>query len=85
MSEFTADDGGDETLFIGRCQRHAFGVKGSALLRRARRDGIDAMEEVRKFVLNNKIAKKGDKVVVVAGAPLNTHGIETNMMLVETV
>jgi pyruvate kinase len=46
---------------------------------------MDAMEEVRKFVLSNKIAKKGDKVVIVAGAPLNTHGVETNLMLVETV
>jgi pyruvate kinase len=45
----------------------------------------DAMEEVRKFVLENKVAKKGDKVVVVAGAPFNTHGVETNLMLVETV
>jgi pyruvate kinase len=46
---------------------------------------MDAMEEVRKFVLSNKIAKKGDKVVIVAGAPLNTHGVETNLMLVETI
>jgi pyruvate kinase len=46
---------------------------------------VDAMEEVRKFALDNKIAKKGDKVVVVAGAPLNTPGVETNLMLVETI
>lgn len=43
------------------------------------------MDETRKFVLANKIAKVGEKVVVVAGAPLNTHGVETNLMLVETV
>jgi pyruvate kinase len=45
----------------------------------------DAMEEVRKFALENKVAQKGDKVVVVAGVPLNTHGVGTNLMLVETV
>jgi pyruvate kinase len=46
---------------------------------------VDAMDEIRKFVLDNKIAKKGEKVVVVAGVPLNTIGVETNLMLVETV
>lgn len=45
----------------------------------------EAMTEVRKFSLENKIAKEGDKVVVVAGAPLNTSGVSTNLMLVETV
>ena len=47
--------------------------------------GIDALEEVRKFAIEKKIAKKGEKVVVVAGVPFNTHGVETNLMLVETV
>jgi pyruvate kinase len=46
---------------------------------------IEAMDEVRKFVLKNKLAEEGDKVVVVAGAPFNTPGVETNLMLVETV
>jgi pyruvate kinase len=46
---------------------------------------IDALDEIRKFVLDNKIAKKGEKVVVVAGVPLNTPGVGTNLMLVETV
>ena len=46
---------------------------------------IEAMNEVRKFVLKVKLAKKGDKVVVAAGVPFNTHGVETNLMLVETV
>jgi pyruvate kinase len=45
----------------------------------------EAMNEIRKFALDNKIAKLGEKVVVVAGAPLNTPGVETNLMLVETV
>ncbi len=44
-----------------------------------------AMTEVRKFVLKNNLAKKGDKVVVAAGAPFNQKGVETNLMLVETV
>lgn len=46
---------------------------------------IDAMDEIRKFVIKNKFAKKGDCVVVVAGAPFNTKGIKTNLMLVERV
>jgi pyruvate kinase len=46
---------------------------------------IEAMVEVRKFVLANKLANKGDKVVVAAGAPFNKKGVETNLMLVETV
>ena len=44
-----------------------------------------AMDEVRKFVVKQKLAKKGDKVVVVAGAPFNTKCVETNLMMVETV
>ena len=43
------------------------------------------MAEVRKFALENNIAQKGDKVVVVAGAPFNQKGVETNLMLAETV
>jgi pyruvate kinase len=46
---------------------------------------IAALDEIRDFVLNNKIAKKGEKVVVVAGVPFNTQGVETNLMLVETI
>ena len=46
---------------------------------------IHAMIEVRKFVLKNNLAQKGEKVVVVAGAPFNQRGVETNLMLVETV
>ena len=45
----------------------------------------EAMVEIRKFVLENKLAKKGDKVVVAAGMPFNKKGVETNLMLVETV
>ena len=46
---------------------------------------VHAMIEVRRFVLQNNLAKKGDKVVVVAGAPFNQKNVETNLMLVETV
>jgi len=46
---------------------------------------IQAMVEIRKFVLKNKLAVKGDFVVVVAGAPFNTKGVKTNLMLVETI
>ena len=46
---------------------------------------VHAMIEVRRFVLQNNLAKKGDKVVVAAGAPFNQKNVETNLMLVETV
>jgi len=44
-----------------------------------------AMNEVRKFAIKQGLAKKGDKVVVVAGTPFNKKGIETNLLWVETV
>ncbi|MEK7538850.1 MAG: pyruvate kinase [Patescibacteria group bacterium] len=44
----------------------------------------DVMKEVRTFVLANKFAKKGDKVVIAAGIPFgNTGG--TNMLLVKVI
>ncbi len=44
----------------------------------------DAIKEVRSFVLKNKLAKKGDKVVIVAGVPFGHVG-GTNMTLVEKI
>jgi pyruvate kinase len=49
------------------------------------KDLRDVFDIVRKFCLDQKIAERGDKVVVAAGAPFDTHGVETNMILVETV
>ncbi len=44
----------------------------------------DAIEEVRAYVLKNKFAKKGDKVVLSAGIPFGkTEG--TNMLLIEVI
>ncbi len=45
----------------------------------------DVFKVVRTYCLKNKIAEKGDKVVIVAGAPFGTKGIETNMMVVEKI
>lgn len=39
----------------------------------------------RSECLRLKLVKKGDKVIVVAGVPFNTKGLQTNMMLVETI
>jgi pyruvate kinase len=44
----------------------------------------ELMEVVRKSALDNDFAKKGDKVVVVAGMPFG-HSSETNFILVETL
>ncbi|HMP67601.1 MAG TPA: pyruvate kinase [Candidatus Paceibacterota bacterium] len=43
-----------------------------------------AINDIRKNVLKNKLASKGDKFVVVAARPFG-NGAETNMILVETV
>jgi pyruvate kinase len=42
------------------------------------------MEIVRKTTLDNKLVKKGDKVVIVAGMPFGQIN-ETNFILVETL
>jgi pyruvate kinase len=42
------------------------------------------MEIVRETTLNNKLVKKGDKVVIVAGVPFGSTR-ETNLILVETL
>jgi len=42
------------------------------------------MDEVSKFIIKNKVAKKGEKVVIAAGVPFGKTG-GTNMVLVHTV
>lgn len=44
----------------------------------------EIMEIVRETTLNNKLVKKGDKVVIVAGVPFGSTS-ETNLILVETL
>jgi pyruvate kinase len=44
----------------------------------------EIMEIVRETTLNNKLVKKGDKVVIVAGVPFGSTR-ETNLILVETL
>ncbi len=45
----------------------------------------DAFKIVRTHCLKEKLAVKGDKVVIVAGAPFDTKGVATNMLMVETI
>lgn len=45
----------------------------------------EAFQEVRAFCLKNNLAKKGDKVVIAAGAPFNKKAIKTNMVVVEVI
>jgi pyruvate kinase len=45
----------------------------------------DAFKEIKAYCLKNKLAKKGDKVVIAAGTPFNNKAIETNSILVETI
>ncbi len=45
----------------------------------------DVFKIVRTHCLKEKLAKKGDKVVIASGAPFNTKGVMTNMLLVETL
>jgi len=45
----------------------------------------DVMKSIRQFCLKNKMAKKGDRVVVVAGVPFNNKVKATNMVLVEEI
>lgn len=44
----------------------------------------EALSEIRKLVISEKIATKGDKVVISGGIPFE-HQKDTNMVLVETV
>jgi pyruvate kinase len=45
----------------------------------------EAFEVVRAYTLKNKLASKGDRVVLVAGAPFNKKGVQTNTLTVETI
>ncbi len=45
----------------------------------------EALQVVRKFCLDKKMAKKGDRVVIAAGAPFNKKTQSTNMILVEEI
>ncbi|MBI2046041.1 MAG: pyruvate kinase [Parcubacteria group bacterium] len=47
-------------------------------------DITEVMKTVRTFVLTNKIAKKGDRVVIAAGIPFGKSG-GTNLLLVQVV
>jgi len=44
----------------------------------------NVMDQVRKFVLKEKYAKKGDRVIIVAGVPFGQRG-GTNMLMVEVI
>ena len=45
----------------------------------------DVFVIVRDYCFKEKLVKKGDKVVVVAGVPFNTKGLATNMLVVVTM
>lgn len=45
----------------------------------------EAMKVVRKFCLDKKLAKKGDRVVISAGAPFDKNVKYTNMLVVEEI
>ena len=45
----------------------------------------ESFKLVRAHCLENKLVAKGDKVVIAAGAPFNTKGTPTNMLMVETI
>lgn len=44
----------------------------------------DALPIIKKYLMINKIAKKGDNVIIVAGVPFG-KSLDTNMVLVETL
>jgi len=48
------------------------------------KDFKDVTQEIRKVILKEKLAKKGDRIAIAASRPFGEH-IETNMMLIETV
>ena len=45
---------------------------------------VDAMDFLRKYLTQNKISKKGEKVVITSGWPFGKN-IDTNMLIVETL
>lgn len=48
------------------------------------KDFTEVMKEIRTFMLKNKLAFKGDKVVIASGMPFGKV-VETNMLVVETL
>ncbi len=44
----------------------------------------DVLKVIRTYLLKNKLAEKNDKVVIASGMPFG-KGIETNMMVIETI
>ncbi len=45
----------------------------------------DIIKIVKEYCVKEKLAKKGDKVVVAGGVPFNTKGLSTNMLIVIVV
>ncbi len=45
----------------------------------------DVIKIVKEHCYNEKLVKKGDKVVIVGGVPFNTKGLATNMLIVQTL
>ena len=45
----------------------------------------DVYKIVRSQCLEKKLARKGDKVVIVAGVPFNTKGLSTNMLVIQEI
>lgn len=61
-------------------------ISGCYPVKTSRKKSLKAvMEWVRSYCVNNKIIKKGDKVVIAAGVPFNKEAFDTNMMLVMEV
>lgn len=46
---------------------------------------VEAVSLAKSIAVKQKLAKKGDKVVIVAGQPFGRKNIETNLLLVETI
>jgi len=45
----------------------------------------DVFKIVRTYCLKEKLAAKGDRVVIATGAPFNTKGVSTNVLMVEVL
>lgn len=59
---------------------------GCVPVKRPRFKGIsEVLNTVREYCLENKMAEKGDKVVISAGVPFNAEPFDTNMILVEEI
>lgn len=56
-----------------------------AILVKRERDLDRVMKTVRAYSLKEKLASRGDKIVIAAGVPFNDKSIETNMVLVEEI